>query len=430
MLMIQAAAPAQGLDFSNLTLIYEEDFEGEAGFPTLPEVNLLAIGDTSSVGVDGASQPFDPPFISDGAAIGSIHSEVPPSGQNVHVPSTFSDSFGIRGIFDHFSIGTAPADGSAAAGVVAPFGTLPNPTSVIGAAVLVSRNFGTITGLVSLRYSEPPADPIFSSNPLSPAATSALLDGASFMVDMIFDKNSMVATASVDIAGVGVIAAPPLDVSAVAGITSSTPVAATNLSFQEGFGLDTDVRMEEISVFISTTLIGDQIRIERNLKSTGTLQSDLVIVAQGSLEVSCPGAFDLCGATIPGTTRGNFNVESKSLTLNVGIAGGSSSFADDAFNGYTFSDLDLGVPITSIALTTDIPGLTAGNVLVLESSVGVDLSGLTVDPGQFFTIELNPTTTPQAVPALSNWAVLALVGIFLVSARRWVTSTRSPECSD
>lgn len=434
-LFIQGAAPAQALDFSGLTLIYQEDFEGETGFPTLPEVNTLSVGDNSSIGLDGLNVPFPALFISGGAAIGSIHSRVPTAVQNVHVPATFSDSFGMRATFDSFSVGIAPADGSGAAGVVAVFGTLPNPTSVISASIGIARNFGSTTGFVILEYEEPPASPVSSVVALGPAGISAVLAGASFTVELIFDKDTLIATGSADIVGIGVITAPPLDVSAVAGISSSIPLAAMNLFLAEHFGFDADVRMEDLSVFTPTpppaTLIGKQVQIGYS-RSGVTLQSDVVTVVQGLPELFCPGAFDLCDAIIPGVTQGNFDIESTSITLNVGPAGGSTSFAVGPFNGYIFGSLDLGVPITSIELITDIPGLTEADVIVFGTSVGVDLSGLTVDPGQFFTVELNPSVTPPpSVPALGEWGVLILVGFLFVSARRWVTWAKpSPERAD
>ncbi len=414
-MILQGAAPSQALDLSGQTLVYQENFEGETGFPTLPEVNLFSVGANSSVGVDGNNMPFSAPFISGGVAVGSIHSEVPTATQNVHVPATFTETFGMRATFNSFSLGAGPGDGSGSAGVVAAFGTLPTPTSVVEASLGMNRIAGSNAAFVILTYNEPPATPVTNFLVLSPSAVSAVLGGTPFTVDLAFDKTTLIATATVDVSGIGVFTAPPLDVSGVAGITSSTPLAATNLFLSENFGADLDVNMEDISVFlllpVSDGLIGDQILIEQNTTSGGTLRSDLVTVVQGSPEVSCPGAFDLCNTNIPGLSQGNFDIESHSLTLNVGIASGPTTFNPQTFNGYIFSDLDLGVPITSIDHKTDISGLTAANISFTADSVSVNLSGLTVDPGQFFTVELNPP--PPPVPALSAWGMLLLAIVTL-----------------
>jgi hypothetical protein len=417
-IILLGVSSSQALDLSSHSLVYQEDFEGEIGFPTTPEVNLLSIGANSSVGVDGLNNPFSPPFISGGVVVGSIHSEVPTAGQNVHVPATFSNSFGMRATFHGFSLGVPPADGQGSAGVVAAFGPLLTPTSVVEASLGISRSFGSATGFAVVRYLEPPAAPVTTFVAISASAVSAVLSGASFTVDLAFDKSTMIATGSVDVAGVGVFTPSPADASGIAGITSSTPLSATNLFLSEDLGLDVDVNMEDISVFLLSTLVGDQVLIEQNVTSSGTLRSDLVTVVQGSAEVSCPGAFDLCGANIPGLTQGNFDLESSSLTLNVGLAGGTSNFSTQPFNGYIFSDLDPGLPITAISLMTDIPGLTAANVGFTADSVSVNLSGLTVDPGQFFTVELNPAPTPPMVPALSDLGIVALVGAMLMATSR------------
>lgn len=257
LMILHAATPSGALDLSNHALVYLEDFDGETSFPTLPEVNLLSIGANSSIGVDGNNNPFAAPFISGDAVVGSIHSEVPTALQNVHVPATFSNSLAIRATFNSFSLGMAPADGSASTGVVAVFGPLMGvtPTAVVDAGLGISRSFGNTTGFVILNYNEPGVAPAFTFlafDPLDPsdaAAISAVLSGTPFTVDLAFDKTTLIATASVDIAGFGEFVAPPLDVSGIAGITSSTPLAATNLFLSENFGLDVDVNMEDISVF-------------------------------------------------------------------------------------------------------------------------------------------------------------------------------------
>jgi len=135
-----------------------------------------------------------------------------------------------------------------------------------------------------------------------------------------------------------------------------------------------------------------------------------VTVVEGGPELTCPGAFELCTANIPGSTQGNFDIEALSLTLNVGSSGSTSVFFTGPFVGYIFSDLDLPDGVPSAFIQTDIAGLDdAGVVIFSPSSVGVNLSGLTVNPGEFFTVHL---------PEPSLVVSLAAGGLALVCLKR------------
>ena len=423
-MLFQDASPSQALDFTDQILVYHEDFVGETTFPTSPEVNLLSAGAASSAGVDGNSNFFGGMGISGGVVVSSIHSEVPSAIQNFSVPSNFSSSFGMRSTFDSFSLGLAPADGQGSVGVGAAFGPFVGspPTGAVSAEVQISRISGSTTGFVVVRYfgsSSVTLDLTFVA--LSAGATSAVLGGTPFTVDLAFDKTTMIATASVDIAGVGVTTAPPLDASGVATITSSTPLVATVLFAQEDLGLDFDVNGEDLLIFRPITLIGDQILIQQHSTSGGTLRSDNVIVVAGSPEVVCPGASDLCnGPFTPLLTQATYDIEAMSLSLNVGSGGGLDFFSPfSSFNGYRFLNIFSGEVITAVSLTTDIAGLTAADVSFTTDSVFVNLAGLTLFPGQFFSVELNPQP-PQSVPVLSGWGVLVFATALLTFAWRRV----------
>ncbi len=106
------------------------------------------------------------------------------------------------------------------------------------------------------------------------------------------------------------------------------------------FGLAVATSVCLSSLANAQTLIGDLVTIEQNKTSSGTLRSDVVLVVDGSPELTCPGAFDLCSANIPGLSQGNFDIEEASLTLNVGPVGGPHVFIVEPFVGYIFSDLD------------------------------------------------------------------------------------------
>ncbi len=213
----------------------------------------------------------------------------------------------------------------------------------------------------------------------------------------------------------------PLDASGFAGIVSSTPLAGTSLFFQEGSGLDFDVNAEDILVFRPLTLIGDQVLIEQYLTIGGAIVSDQVTAVAGAPEVTCPGQSALCDFLFPslGLTHVTYDIEAMSLGLNVGFGGGSTFFSNQPFHGYRFLGLFLGQPITTISLTTDIPGLTAEDVSFTSDSVSVNVAGLVLSPGQFFSVALNPTPT-QAVPVLSGWGVLVFAATLLTFAWRQV----------
>jgi hypothetical protein len=231
-------------------LIYREDFEGEVSFSPQPEVDMFSTADTFSVAVDGNLAPFAAPFPSGGAVLGSIHSEFPPSTQNVHVPSTFTDSFEIRATVDSLSLGLPSADASARVGVLGLFGTLLVPTSVVDAGFDLSRAGGSTSDGIAVTYSETPAAPLSTFTPLDLGAIAAILSGTSFTIDLTFDKTTMIATGSIDISGVGAFPTPPLDASAIARIAVSTPLGDAALYATERLGLDLDVNMEDISAFV------------------------------------------------------------------------------------------------------------------------------------------------------------------------------------
>jgi hypothetical protein len=179
---------------------------------------------------------------------------------------------------------------------------------------------------------------------------------------------------------------------------------------------------EHFTVYLNQNpdLIGDDVLIEQNTTSSGTIRDDLVTVVAGSPELSCPGAFELCGANIPGSSHGNFDIEAHSLTLNVGPDGAPNFFITDTFVGYIFSDLDLPGGVTDAFIETDIAGLNDSRVIIFSpSSVGVNLSGLIVNPGEYFTVHL---------PEPGTFASLAAGGVavaWLSRRRRRVGPVRS-----
>ena len=249
-LILLVAPASSALDFSNSTLVYSEDFVGEVNFPTTPEVNTFSIGDNSSVIVDGGLNYLGGLGPSGGVVPISISGETPSTNANILVPGTFTNSVGMRGVFDNLSIGVAPADGVAEAGVSISFGTLQSLTSGLSATVFISRTGGAITGGIRFQYWEPPAATVISATLLTASELNAVLAGASFTVDLALDKATLIATASVDIAGEGEFTATPFDISAISGITPSSALGAIQFGATEHIGADLDVEIDDLSIFV------------------------------------------------------------------------------------------------------------------------------------------------------------------------------------
>lgn len=254
--LILLVAPASfALDFSNMVLVYSEDFGGETGFPTTPEVNTFSIGDNSGAIFDGGPNLIGFLVPVGGVVPMLISGEIPSANANVLVSGTFTNSVGMRGVFKNFSIGVAPADGLAEAGVGVWFGTLSMPTSSLSGTIFIDRTSGAITGGILLQYSEPPAATVFSVTSLDTNELNAVLAGASFTVDLALDKDTLIATASVDIEGEGEFTATPFDLSAISGITPSSTLAANHFGAIEHLGADLYVEIDDVSIFVYAPLL-------------------------------------------------------------------------------------------------------------------------------------------------------------------------------
>jgi hypothetical protein len=151
--------------------------------------------------------------------------------------------------------------------------------------------------------------------------------------------------------------------------------------------------------------------VDIELFSTGISPNpvDTVFVGNGIPEITCPNGFALCSVYVPGTTLGWFDVESHSLTLEVGMDGTPFTFPMESFIGYIFSDLDGGTPIIEVELETTITGLDGSRIEFVADAVAVNMSGLTVDSGEYFTVHL---------PEPSQWLQLG-VGWGLLVAFGW-----------
>lgn len=251
---LSAAPSAYTLDFSDDILVYSEDFEGESVFPTTPEVDYFGAGSNSALGVDGLDLPIAPPTISDGAVVASIHGETMGGDQVVIVPATFTRSFGLRSTFHGLSIGTLPGIFTGQVSVYATFDVSPSPTA-IQAQLSFFRSGLPYGATLQVSYFSAGSGfgPIDETVALDPAAAAAIQAGGAFVLDLAFDKKTMIGTASVDVAGIGVVSTPPLDVSIIGGVSQSTPLESTGIVFTEYEGADFDAQAEDFHVWVLDT---------------------------------------------------------------------------------------------------------------------------------------------------------------------------------
>lgn len=169
----------------------------------------------------------------------------------------------------------------------------------------------------------------------------------------------------------------------------------------------------------SATLIGDQVLIEQNRTTLGTFRDDLVTVGAG-VELSCPGAFELCEANIPGDSQGSIDIGASSILFNLGsiIA---AVFDSDTFNGYIFSDLDWTDgpgAITGVSLVTDVDGLSASRISFGSDFVAVNFESLLLDEDDtFFELTLtHSVSVPE--PGTLGLLVAGLLGFLAKSLSR------------
>ncbi len=169
----------------------------------------------------------------------------------------------------------------------------------------------------------------------------------------------------------------------------------------------------------NATLIGDQVLIEQNRTALGTLRDDLVTVG-GGVELSCPGAFELCSANIPGFSGGSIDIGISTILFDLGTIT-SANFTTDTFNGYIFSDLDWTDgpgEILGVSLITDVDGLDLTRVSFGTDFVAVNFSALSLDADDtFFELALDVS---HDVPEPSTIGLLGagLLGLGFIRRRQ------------
>jgi len=188
-------------------LVYQEDLEGEASFPTTSEVDLIAAG-----GLLGGSGPelFGPPPILTGTSARESISDLTTDGTAVFFLSSTlgTDAFSLRGEFSGLSV---PINTQALIQLVADFPIVPGEGDYPKIGMWVRPNAGTASDPASSSIilfetdGIPPPPPggldNFVELFLPAEETAALLGGAAFALDFRADRMAETATGSIQIPG-------------------------------------------------------------------------------------------------------------------------------------------------------------------------------------------------------------------------------------
>ncbi len=150
-------------------------------------------------------------------------------------------------------------------------------------------------------------------------------------------------------------------------------------------------------------IIGDTVRVSRQIPSTGFTFGPFVYTAQA-------GPAD----TVALSTGNNLslNVEDTSLQFFFGPGGGSGGPYTPFQHFLLFEDLSPTAPsISGLTFQTDLAGFTASDIIFTAHTVTVGEGGLDYSGGQHLTINL------QFVPEPSSFALLGFAGAIIITLR-------------
>jgi hypothetical protein len=255
-----AGAPRVGsaLNLATDVLVYQEDFEGEAGFPTSPEVDSLGIG-----GLDGASDAdlLGPPPVITGTAVREV---VSPATTDLEAALVLaeelgSDSFVLRGEFFGLDV---PVEMSALVSVGASFPFLPPLTDYPGLNLWLTVSDvappAPATGTLTLvetdgDYTNGVLDNTLEV-PLSAAQVTTLRGGAPFTLDLRVRRDAGTIAGSIEIDGAPALFIGPL---ALASIEPADEVLVvtqglTLLESENLLSVPAVVRMDRFEIYQGT----------------------------------------------------------------------------------------------------------------------------------------------------------------------------------
>ncbi|WP_425038081.1 hypothetical protein [Primorskyibacter sp. S187A] len=170
-------------------------------------------------------------------------------------------------------------------------------------------------------------------------------------------------------------------------------------------------------------LTGDDITMQRLVEVDGSVLSEVSTDAtvSGAVEFDCNIVPEPCGFGSGGVL---FSVDLTATQIIMAYDGapnssiGFSQFTGtDTFNGFNFTGLDFGMPITGVAVTgTETTGTPV--VSFTANSVSIDMSGSGISGGGSFIFDISGTVAPVPLPAALPLAAGGLLALFGLGYRR------------
>ncbi|MAG29621.1 MAG: hypothetical protein CL908_01860 [Deltaproteobacteria bacterium] len=209
-LAIIIATPVASLDFSSLSLVYAEDYQGESVYLTTPELDAMSAG-----GMDGEGEtplggsPKPGPVLTGTAARASLTTTAPGAAGFHAMLLRNGTNFGpgpvgfrSRGSVDTFDLTPPVGSVSATFFVYASFDTPSVASATVWGAVTLAHDSGTTTAALTLFEGDGGGGIVpIGAVALPTAEAAALLVGAPFELDLIVDRDTLAATTSVEITG-------------------------------------------------------------------------------------------------------------------------------------------------------------------------------------------------------------------------------------
>lgn len=156
-------------------------------------------------------------------------------------------------------------------------------------------------------------------------------------------------------------------------------------------------------------LVGSAVTVNYHL--TGLPSTHDVVTVGAGVEMTCPGAFDLCHMLTGPVQTLDFG----DTSIRYEYHGAGGGFNNVAVNGFDFQDLLLGGSIADVTISTDIAGLDASRLSFTAHGIGLDMHGLVVGTSAFFELSLREAAAGVPEPATAALAGLALAAL---AARR------------
>lgn len=163
-------------------------------------------------------------------------------------------------------------------------------------------------------------------------------------------------------------------------------------------------------------LIGTTLTANYLFPDVNTVYSTDSVTVGNSVEIQCTGLgagnANMCAALF----APNQSVEFQDGAIAYSYSGNGTGFNPDlAFNGFEFLNLNPGVPILAVSLSTDIAGLDLSRITFTETSIRSKMVGLSMPSSRSFTVSFD-TAVPE--PGSIGLALGGLAALLTVISSR------------